>query len=509
MNKIKIYLVIVLGITIAACDDYLSTHPDARATVDSFEKVEKLLVNAYPNISSKGFTSVMSDNATDRGVMLDFVYEQAFYEAYHWKDPESTDIDCPNTYWEACYNAISHSNQALTVINEMIANGADKEEFKPLIAEARLARAYNHFMLVNIWAKHYDTNTYDNDLGITIMDKVEDKVFNDYKRNSVKEVYDFIRKDLEYIDDLNDNVYQAPKFRMNSAAAHTFATRFYTYTGEWAKVLEHANAALGEGNPAFKLRDLNGSYIDLGIFEYLAEWNKSEDRSNLLLTSSYSFWFYYLHSTSRYSMSNQMMASWFNQNPHSSEWAWKQFQSEGRAFIAKDDSYFLSQGLNAETGWYLVMSREIMIEEALFNRIEAKIMTEDYPGAIADLNAWYSTRVKDYDANVHVLNYDLIEEDREEDETNPQPYFYTIKEGQQKVMMQFLMDQRRREFAYDGLRWYDIKRFRLPVVHEIREDENIDDQTEIPTIELSAEDLRKVVQIPPFALNTGLKANPR
>ncbi|MCT4603367.1 MAG: RagB/SusD family nutrient uptake outer membrane protein [Marinifilum sp.] len=510
MNKIKIYLAIVLGLTFAGCDDYLSTHPDSRATVDSFEKVEQLLVNAYPNISSKGFTSVMSDNATDKGVKVKYEYSQPLYEAYFWKEAESTDVDSPNTYWEACYYAISHANQALAAIEEIIADGGDALKFKPLIAEAHLARAYSHFMLVNIWAKHYDTNTYGQDLGIPIMDKVEDKVFINYKRHTVKEVYDFIRKDLEYIKDLDDNVYQAPKFRMNMAAAHTFATRFYTYTGEWDKVLEHADAVLGGGDVAGKLRDLNGKYQDLGVYEVLAEWNKSSEQANLLLTSSYSFWFYYLHSSARYGLSANMILTWFKQHPQpGNAWAWSELQAgEGKTFIGKDDSYFKSQGLNAESGWYLVMSREIMIEEALFNRVEAKVMKKDYQGAIDDLNAWYSKRVREYDSNVHMLDYDIIKADRKDDKTDPKPYFYNIEEGQQKIMMQFVLDQRRREFMYDGLRWYDIKRFQLPVVHEIRDEENSADG-ETPSITLTSDDLRKAVQIPPFALNTGLKANPR
>jgi hypothetical protein len=204
-----------------------------------------------------------------------------------------------------------------------------------------------------------------------------------------------------------------------------------------------------------------------------------------------------------------MLATWCNVHPHpGSQWAWSQLTAGEKPFIGKDDSYFKSQGLNAETGWYLVMSREIMIEEALFNRMEAKIMTKDYQGAIVDLNAWYSKRVRDFDPNVHILDYDLIENDRKDDDSDPKPYFYTIEEGQQKIMMQFVLDQRRREFMYDGLRWYDIKRFQLPVIHEIREGENTAEQ-ELPTVELTSNDLRKVVQIPLFALNTGLKPNPR
>jgi hypothetical protein len=257
----------------------------------------------------------MSDNATDKGTRLVYEFRQPLLEAYYWREPETTDVDSPNSYWEACYYAISHANQALAAINEMIANGADATQFKPLIAEAHLARAYNHFMLVNIWGKHYDTNTYEQDLGIPIMDKVEDKVFIDYKRHTVKEVYDFIREDLKYIKDLDDNVYQAPKFRMNMAAAHTFATRFYTYTGEWDKVLEHANTVLG-GDASNKLRDLNGHYLDLGVYEHLAQWNKSEEQANLLLTSSYSFWFYFLQSSARYGLSGNMLATWFNVHPH-------------------------------------------------------------------------------------------------------------------------------------------------------------------------------------------------
>jgi hypothetical protein len=67
--------------------------------------------------------------------------------------------------------------------------------------------------------------------------------------------------------------------------------------------------------------------------------------------------------------------------------------------------------------------------------------------------------------------------------------------------LSFIVEERRKEFMHEGLRWFDIKRFNIPVTH--------DDATG-STVFLEGEDDRKVLQIPQAAIDVGgLEPNPR
>jgi hypothetical protein len=66
---------------------------------------------------------------------------------------------------------------------------------------------------------------------------------------------------------------------------------------------------------------------------------------------------------------------------------------------------------------------------------------------------------------------------------------------------EFTMEERRKEFLHEGLRWFDIKRLRLLVTHT-----RADGSTE----RLTRDDRKKVLQIPQAAIDIGgLKPNPR
>ena len=62
--------------------------------------------------------------------------------------------------------------------------------------EALLARAYAHFMLVNLFAKHYDPNTATSDLGIPYVTTPETEFIKEYNRASVARVYDLVEQDM-------------------------------------------------------------------------------------------------------------------------------------------------------------------------------------------------------------------------------------------------------------------------------------------------------------------------
>jgi len=77
--------------------------------------------------------------------------------------------------------------------------------------------------------------------------------------------------------------------------------------------------------------------------------------------------------------------------------------------------------------------------------------------------------------------------------------FYS-KEDAKEAMISFLIDERRKEFLDEGLRWFDIKRFALSVQHTTLNEESF---------HLAANDNKTAVQIPQKAITNGITPNPR
>ncbi len=120
------------------------------------------------------FTESMSDNVTDRGNTLDpYVqpdWNRANRQAFYWEDIDMTYQDSPNYFWMASYQAIAAANHALEAIAELEAKGVDCSAQK---GEALLCRAYNHFMLVNVFAQHYNPAFAAIDMGVAYVTEPE------------------------------------------------------------------------------------------------------------------------------------------------------------------------------------------------------------------------------------------------------------------------------------------------------------------------------------------------
>ena len=108
--KMKNILLSALALTFAltSCNEWLDVMPDNRAEVDTAEKVEKLLVSAYPENAYIVMSELSSDNVDDYG---DTPYQERIYaQLYQWADVTETDNEDPKSVWGALYGAITNAN---------------------------------------------------------------------------------------------------------------------------------------------------------------------------------------------------------------------------------------------------------------------------------------------------------------------------------------------------------------------------------------------------------------
>lgn len=484
---------LLLGLMFTACNDYLDQIPDTSLSIDidSEGKIAELLTGAYPTASYFPFLEPRTDNVGER---LDGTYSRLNEAMYFWRDYDHEDLDTPLNYWNACYQGISQVNHAL----EHLKKHPKNERVKALYGEAFLLRAYLHFMLVNIWSEPYNDSTSDKDLGIPYVRTPEKNALINYPRGTVKEVYEHIEKDLLLgVSLINDQYYQKPKFHFNKEAAYAFAARFYLYKGEWQKVIEYANWVLGN-DPSLRVRDWFAYYQNAIFGKPVGEnYASVEEPTNLLVVTTESR-FYRNYHREKYGMTPAVAKVLFGTGLTMSDrsWRWAYTFSGGESINLKkfgEYAKFESTGFNPRELY--VDNILFAFDETLLNRAEALTMLRRYNEAISDVKIFLKKKIsKSYTYEEYLNAYPKAE-------SLYAPY-YPLAPTQASIV-QLIAELRRKEFAVEGLRWFDIRRFHLPV------DRNQQGKPGNDEYLLKKGDKRRLMQIPLQAIRLGMPPNPR
>lgn len=505
----KILFGIILLTVSTSCSDFLSTLPDNRTQVDTQTKIAQLLVSAYPNANYSVITELSSDNFVDNNAILPVnlaPFNRMHDEIFAWTAvSSSTDEDSPSYVWENCYSAIASANNALKAIEKL-----QKEQptlnLNPQKGEALLCRAYSHFLLVNIFCQTYkDETASKSDLGIPYATEPETVVQGKYDRETVQSVYAKIQKDLEEgLPLISDMAYTIPKYHFNRKAAAAFATRFYLYKRDYEKVVNYANEVLGS-NPESLLRYWLKDYDNpLAI---ATDYIDNQHACNLLLLPTNSV-FNRIFGT-RYGHNDAAMyGSTYGKGP---TWSVSPPCFEGKLYISGEQDYgvFFPKSYEmfeytdkiAGIGYAHVVRAEFTTDETLLCRAEALIYLNRNTEAVADLQSWNKSHlVPDtlteqvirgfYTAGnslfVKTLNSEKISSG------------FTVS-ANQRPLINCVLHFRRIETMFDGLRWFDIKRYGIEIEHNIGGS---------GTTKLTYNDSRRAIQIPQEVISAGIEPNP-
>jgi hypothetical protein len=491
MRKLTTILSFILLISLSSCSDFLSETPDNRTQIDSPEKISELLVNAYPSASYMEFAETMTDNVFDSGNLPNSTIQNT--QNYTWEVPEDIQNDSPSFYWDACYTAIAHANQALDAIHQL----GDSKELNPQKGEALMARAYAHFMLTTLWSKRYNPTTAATDLGIPYVLEPENVLLKDYKRNTVAEDFALIEKDIEEGLKYVSNNYKNPKFHFTPNAAKAFASRFYLIKGNWDKVIELSENL---GSKPTELRDYQ-SYLNVDYTSGMIKYGSEGEDTNLLIVSTASTTYRNLWGNRfAFTGADQGTILGSGSNLFNKQWLYRPLSSNGgiNQVIPKFYEYFKVTNANAGIGEPYNANVLISNDEFFLNRIEAHVMKNQLSLALSELEYFTATRTKGYNPATDILTeakivaaYPLVD--------NEYTPFYNLTPLQSSYI-KAIAETRRRDFLHEGLRWIDIKRFNLKVTHQTYN---------MPDNILAKDDKRRELQIPSHAIDRGIEKNPR
>lgn len=507
--------------TLSSCDNFLDELPDDRAEVNNTEKVTNLLVSAYPQVSNALINEISSDNITDNGKQ--YSTNQLKEEIYRFQDITDESTDSPRQIWNGFYTAVATANQALESIEEL----GDPVTLQAQKAEAKLCRAYSMFQLATTFCMAWNPEKADEYLGLPYPTKPNESTD---ERGTLRQLYAAIDKDIEEaLPYVSDDIYSTPKYHFNLKAAYAFAARFNLYYMNYDKCIQYADMVLGNA-PTTVMRNFE-PYTAFGYADIGNRYIMTSEAANLMLIPAYSLAGRSIAGGSyvRFDHSNSMAyyetfwpdMPWGSGSTNTTLYYSNMLYGPNQ-YVAfpKLVEFFEYTDKVIGTGYAHIVDAVFTGDETLLCRAEAYALkggTDNLRKTVADLNIWVTTHCRESKGTatrpvltissinnfIEGLDYAPVLPDGNRDRSirkkfNPQGF--TVTEGEQENILVFLLQLRRLETIYQGMRFMDIKRYGIEHSHLLSGED---------AITFTAGDLRGAIQLPNDVITAGLEANPR
>ncbi|WDF61846.1 RagB/SusD family nutrient uptake outer membrane protein [Flavobacterium sp. KACC 22758] len=247
MKKIYITVLSCMMLTISSCEDYTEITPKGALVIETpqqFLELVSLPGRGYP-INNFQYLSddqwMREANVIGRTPNIDII---------NFTFDESVDrvsLITGSSFYNQAYSYINRWNTIISLVD----NSKGDENIKRLAkAEAKIYRAYDHFLLVNTYAKGYDPQTAAADGGICIMEKFD--LETQPSKSTVAQVYDFIQRDIEdalpYLEEKPVDVYHP-----SLAFAYAFKAKVHLFKREIAQAQAAAEKSLSYNNQIFDM----------------------------------------------------------------------------------------------------------------------------------------------------------------------------------------------------------------------------------------------------------------
>jgi hypothetical protein len=253
--KIKSILMVILAtLTMSACDNFLDITPTGKVIAETGDEYRALLTYEYKYFTKDRYmTTLRTDEMLMDKVKTSSTDLDAYLDLWRWKD----DNPSPTTSyfsWRSYYHSVYIANYIIQ--NQKKIKEATAQEISQLVGEAYMMRAYCHFLLVNLYAEPYTHCTPSQTRGVPML--LEPDVNAIPGSSSVETVYNQILSDLDKAEQyLNVEEWELGKnYRFNTTSAQALRARTYLYMGRWSDALEASKDVLSVYN---ELEDMNNS----------------------------------------------------------------------------------------------------------------------------------------------------------------------------------------------------------------------------------------------------------
>lgn len=548
IKYIALSMVTVIGMT--SCNDhFLDKTPDERVELNSVTSIQQALAGAYPDANYGWVCEISSDNVMDNNsphypassnsnqilAHYNLSSNRVDDEMFSFQPARSsTGSDTPYAIWTSFYQSVAAVNNVLQSIDRIrtqqgeTLSASDQRKLNGAEGEARLIRAYDHFILVNVFSQAYkDSIRSKEDVGVPYVTVPETKPNAHYERGTVEEDYEKIEADLQKGLELIGNAsFDVPKYHFNQNAAEAFAARFYLFKRDYDKVIQYANAVLGTNDDAtlgnmMKYDSRLEACVNTSDFANV--FQDPNDNNNIMLLNTYSTMMRKAYS-SRYAVnSTPAREIFYHSAPMWRGWVVNPTailsgmfgNSEYGYVMGKVAEQFQMTDKISQTGYVHTIRREFTTSELVLERAEAKVMKDDLDGAFNDLllydrslTSYSSQSIASYFSNnrMALLTKDMIN-NWFATEGNPNcfgSWAFTQKMSPSFVVpadavayMNCINYFRRFETVYDGNRFFDLKRWGIEYSHTMGANSTV--------YTLTWNDPRRAIEVPDAAISAGLE----
>lgn len=247
MKHIYITLLTLMMLTVSSCEDYTDVTPKGALVIETaaqFHEMVSLPNRGYP---INNFQYLVDDQWMKEANVIG---KTPNIDIINFTFDETTDrvsLFTGSSFYNQAYTYINRWNTIITLVDDSKGDQATKQLAK---AEAKIYRAYDHFLLVNTYAKAYDPQTASTDGGICIMDKFDLEA--QPSKSTVAQVYAFIQKDIEealpYLQEKPLDVYHP-----SLAFAYAFKAKVHLFKREIANAQAAAEKSLSYNNQIFDM----------------------------------------------------------------------------------------------------------------------------------------------------------------------------------------------------------------------------------------------------------------
>lgn len=405
-------MVILAALTMTACDNFLDITPTGKVIAETGDEYRALLTYEYKYFTKDRYmTTLRTDEMLMDKVKTSSTDLDAYLDLWRWKD----DNPSPTTSyfsWRSYYHSIYIANYIIQ--NQKKIKEATAQEISQLVGEAYMMRAYCHFLLVNLYAEPYTHCTPSQTRGVPML--LEADVNAIPGSSSVETVYNQILSDLDKAEQhLNVEEWELGKnYRFNTISAHALRARTYLYMGRWSDALEASKEVLSVYN---ELEDMNNS---------TTLPNNYKSKENIVALERFSSNLY---------TAVDMPASEFISLYRSGD------QRRTKYFKRVTSStYSLLKGRSDE------FSCSFRTAEFYLTAAEAAARLGHTTDAINYLTPLMGKRLN---SSAYQTTTELISTMTEEE------------------LIQEILDERARELAFEGHRWYDLRRTSQPALTRV------------------------------------------
>lgn len=402
----------------------------------------------FNSVSMTDLAPVIISRATD-DIYISSGTEETGTEAntYFWKKYIDEDTDANPQVWQEGYTTLYYSN--VIINNIMDAEEGSQAEKQMLMGQALTIRALNYFYLLTTFANAYDPDLNPDDMGVPLVSSINVTDATP-PRSTLKECFDLIIRDLvqalEWLPEAHKD-----RWRVTRYGAAGVLSRIYLYMGDYEKADEYAQIAL-QSDQENKIADYN---------------TMTPDSLPVTAQNSEKIWVDYGNVPGLYTDYSQDLRSYFD-------------DEDGRIRLLTgvgDDSITYRSANIRNTG--------IGYPEMYLNRAEFLVRDGQIEEGMEIINRIRDHRLPEDHENRH------LEADNRED------------------ALRLVLEERRRELAFTGTRWMDMKRLdregMMPAVHRYMNNDST--RTVIATLEPGSDQYTFEIPIKVITFNPDIVPN--